>query len=414
MRRLSLSVLVLTATLSGCSKHSTDSTAPPAPPPVPELVAMQPPARSPSVLYDSDIWAQFDRPLNPRTVDTLNVYLTLDGQRVPIKVGYDAATQRVTLTPRVVLELQRTYTVEFSTAVKGADGTPLAPGVFYQFTTNSLRRPAYDFPLAGPPEGPVATLGWGGTQGPSGNILYELYASTDSNAVIARTAPMLARSVFTRFVPSAGWPMGSTIYWALTAENVTTHERLAGSLVSFQTLDAGTPIDSMTIPAHDHGSKGAFGSAQSCNLQSFTTGGAFNGAVHWDVGLLPGDARLQSVSLKLNIWSTDTATVEGSQPAMWMTQNDWLPCTMNSPGPPYNELTGFLAPATTEDSKTAVFSSDRLAALLEAQLRGRGLLYGTQIRASHAVSFHSTTSGDLASRPSAVVRFYRVPAVHLP
>lgn len=414
MRRPSLSVLVLTVSLSGCSKHSTDSTAPPSAPPVPELVAMQPPARSPSAIYDGDIWAQFDRPLDPRTVDTLNVYLKLDGQRTPIAVAYDAATQRVTLAPRVVLQLQRTYTVEFSTAVKGADGTPIASGVFYQFTTNSLRRPVYDFPLAAPPEGPVATLGWGGTQGPTNNLFYELYVSTDSNAVNARTAPMLARNVFTRFVPSVGWPMGSTIYWAVTVENETTHERLAGSLMSFQTLPASMPLDSVTIPARDHGSKSATSSQQSCNNQSFTTGGAFNGALHWDVGQIPADARLQSVSIQLRVWDSDTSTVQGSQPVLWMAQNDWLPCTMNYPGPPYNELTGFLAPATTENSKTAVFSSDRLAGLLEAQMRGRTLLYGTIVKASHAVSFHSTLSGDFPSRPSAVVRFYHVPAVHTP
>ena len=121
MRRLPLSVLAVLATLSGCSKHATDSTAPPSAPPVPELVAMQPPARSPSALYDSDIWAQFDRPLDPRTVTTLNVYLKLDAQRIPITVRYDAATQRVTLTPTAILELQRTYTVEFSSAPLTAD-----------------------------------------------------------------------------------------------------------------------------------------------------------------------------------------------------------------------------------------------------------------------------------------------------
>ena len=414
MRRLSLSILVLIATLSGCSKHSTDSTAPPAAPPVPELVATHPPARSASALYDSDIWAQFDRPLDPRTVDTLNVYLKLDGQRIWIKLAYDSTTNRVTLTPQVVLELQRTYTVEFSTAVKGADGTPLAPGVFYQFTTNSLRRPKYDFPLGTSLEGPVATLGWGGLQGPSGNVLNEVYASTDSSAVIARTAPMLARNVFTRFTPSAAWPLGATIYWAITSENVTTHERLDGSLVAFHTLDASAPLDSITIPAHDHGSKSATSNQQGCNQQNFTTGGAFNGAVHWEVGVIPGNARLQSASVKLNIWSSDTSTVEGSQPALWMAQNDWQACTMNSPGPPYYEISGFLANATPENSKTAVFSSDRLAGLLEAQLRGRGFLYGTIVRASHAVSFHSTSSGDFANRPSAVIRFYRVPAVAKP
>jgi len=415
MRRSSLAVLVLTVALSGCSKHTTDSTAPPPAPPVPELVVMSPPARSPSALYDSDIWAEFDRPLNPRTVDTLNVYLKLDGQRIPITVSYDTTLQRVTLKPRVVLDLQRTYTVEFSTAVKGADGAPLPSGVFYQFTTNSLRRPTYDFPLAPSLEGPVATLGWGGTQGPTNNIVYELYASTDSNAVLARTAPMLARNVFTRFVPSAAWPMGATLYWAVTAVNLTTNERLAGSMVSFQTLDTSTPLDSITIPARDHGGRAPTGfTQQQCGLQSFSTGGSFNGAVHWDVGQLPATARLQSVSVKLNIWSADTSTVEGTQPALWMAQNEWLACSMNAPGPPFAELTGFLADATTEDSKTAVFSSDRLAGLLEAQLRGRGLLYGTLVKASHVVSFHSTLSGDFASRPSAVVRFYRSPAVARP
>ena len=415
MRRLSLPILVLIATLSGCSKHSTDSTAPPAAPPVPELVAMHPPARSPSALYDSDIWAQFDRPLDRRTVDTLNVYLKLDGQRIRVSVGYDSLSQRVTITPRVVLELQRTYTVEFSTAVKGADGTPLAPGVFYQFTTNSLRRPTYDFPLATSLEGPVVTLGWDGSVGAQGNVLNELYASTDSNAVKARTAPMLARNVFTRFVPSVTWPLGATVYWAITAENVTTHERLDGSMVSFHTVDASTPLDSVTIPAHDHGSKGiSAGTPQGCNFQNFTTGGAFNGAVHWEVGQIPAGARLQSVALKLSIWSADTSTVEGAQPALWMAQNEWQACTMNSPGPPFIEQSGFLAPATTVDSRTAVFSSDRLAGLLEALSRGRGFLFGTIIRASHTVNFHSTSSQDFASRPSAVIRFYRVPGVHSP
>ena len=70
--------------------------------------------------------------------------------------------------------------------------------------------------------------------------------------------------------------------------------------------------------------------------------------------------------------------------------------------------------ATTPDSKSAFFSSDKLAGLLEAQMRGRTLLYGTIVRASHAVGFHSTHSPDVGSRPSAVVRFYRVPPAQSP
>jgi hypothetical protein len=413
MRRPSLSILVLVACLSGCSKHATDTTGPP-PPAVPALVATQPPARSPSALYDSDIWAQFDRALDARTVTAQNVYLKLDAQRIPVTVSYDAGTQRVSLKPTIVLELQRTYTVEFSTAVKGTDGTPLESGVFFQFTTNSLRRPVYDFPLRDALEGPVTALCWGGTQGPTNNIFYDLYVSTDSAAVEARTAPMLMHHVFTRFVPEVGWKMGATLYWAVTAENLTTHERLAGTVRSFRTLDASAPLDSVTIGGRDHGAKSATNNTQFCNNQEFRTGSPFNGAVHWDVGLIPANARLQSVTVRLNIFAGDTSTVQGTQPGLWMAQNEWTACLMNSPGPPYTEVTGFLGSATTPDSKSAFFSSDKLAGLLEAQMRGRTLLYGTIVRASHAVGFHSTQSPDVGSRPSAVVRFYRVPPAQSP
>jgi hypothetical protein len=382
---------------------------------VPALVATQPAARSPSVLYDSAIWAQFDRPLDPRTVTTLNVYLKLDGQRLPITVGYDTADRRVTLTPTVILELQRTYTVEFSTAVKGADGTPLPPGVFFQFTTNSLRRPTYDFPVAASlEEGPVTTLCWGGTQGPTNNLVYELYASSDSAAVVARTAPMLTRSVFTRFVPSVAWALGSNVYWAVTVENQTTHERLDGSLRSFRTLDPGTPIDSLTIHGRDHGSKSTSSNAQSCNAQTFSCGLPFNGAVHWDLSSLPANIRLQGVEVRLTEPAGSTTSIPNANPSLWIAQNDWLPCTMNSPGPPFNELTGFLAGAVAETPVVARFSSDRLAGLLEAQYLGRGLLFGTVLRADSQITFESTLSGDFPGRPSAVVHFYRLPQVPRP
>jgi hypothetical protein len=413
MRRLSLIILVLVAALSGCSKHASDTTAPP-PPPVPELVATQPPARSPSAIYDSDIWAQFDRPLDPRTVTTLNVYLKLDAQRIPITVRYDATTQRVVLTPTVVLELQRTYTVEFSTAVKGADGTPLAPGVFFQFTTNSLRRPTYDFPIEASLEGPVTTLCWGGTQGPTNNLFYELYASTDSAAVAARTSPILLRSVFTRFVPSTGWPLGTKVYWAVTSENQTTHERLAGTVRSFRTLDPGTPIDSVVIRARDHGSKSATSTQQFCNQQTFSTGGAFNGAVHWDLSPLPPGVRLHSATVRLITTTASAGAIPAANPTLWITQNDWAPCSIVSPGPPWNELTGYLASAVEENPSTAVFTSERLAGLLEAQYLNRGLLFGTLVKADQFITFQSTLNIDVPSRPSGVIRFYRLPAVPRP
>jgi hypothetical protein len=62
----------------------------------------------------------------------------------------------------------------------------------------------------------------------------------------------------------------------------------------------------------------------------------------------------------------------------------------------------------------ALVSSDRLAGLLEAQYLGRGLLFGTVLRADSQITFESTLSGDFPGRPSAVVHFYRLPQVPRP
>ena len=81
---LPVSILLAAAALFlGCSKKAASPTdggggvsASPA------LIATQPSARASSAPYDGDIWAQFDRPLDSRTVTPQTTYLKLDGQRV--------------------------------------------------------------------------------------------------------------------------------------------------------------------------------------------------------------------------------------------------------------------------------------------------------------------------------------------
>jgi hypothetical protein len=401
-------LILLAATLCGCGRHDSGPAGVSAPPDVPELVATQPPPRATGVLYDSEFWGQFSRPLDGRTVSTTSVFLKLDGQRVPISVSYDGLTRRVVLRPTVTLELQRTYTVEFSTAVHAADGTPIAPNVYFQFTTNSLRRVTYDYPLAGALEGPFVTLGWGGTQGPSGNISYDLYASTDSLEVERRQAPAIAHSVFTRFVPAAAWTMGATVYWSLTSENATTHERLASSVRSFRVLDANTPIDSMEIQTRDHGSSdNRLRISSFCNQVEVPSGPNFNCSFHWEYAGLPLGVHFAGATMKLTTTDVNVGSIPAAQPAVWMAQNEWSPCAVRSPGPPWNELSGFLAQAVAVGDNEADFTSDRLAAFLEAQYRGRTLLYGTLVRTEINTSFQSQTAADLAKRPRIVVRFYR-------
>ncbi|HUK62573.1 MAG TPA: Ig-like domain-containing protein, partial [Dongiaceae bacterium] len=318
MPRLLLAIAILSAVLAGCSKHATETAAPAAQSPAPALLATQPIARSPSATYDGEIWAQFDRPLDPRTVSTLSVFLKLDGQRVPITVSYDGITHRVFLHPTVVLALQRTYTVEFSTSIKGLDGAPLPEDVFFQFTTNSLRRVTYDYPAVNDLEGPVACLGWGGSAGLDGNLFYDVYASADSVAVARRTAPVLQHTVFRRYLGASAWPLGARIYWAVTSENETTHERMPGDVQSFRTLDGSTPLDSVLIKAQDYGSNSIRSSAttQSCNTLLLQSGPSWNAGIHWSYTAIPANVRFAGATLGLTFTDPFAGRFPTSQPAV--------------------------------------------------------------------------------------------------
>ena len=403
-------LIVLVALLAGCGRRTAPQPTVTGPPPAPKLVATQPPARGDFALYDTDIWGQFSRPLDASTVSPTTVFLKLDGQRHPITARYDYLTRRILIHPTVTLELQRTYTVEFSTSVHGADGTPLPPNLYFQFKTNSVRRVSYDFPLAGDLEGPLATLGWGGAQGPSGNILYEVYASTDSLEVERRQSP-LSRSVLTRFVPSVSWPMGRTIYWTVTSENATTHERLPGAVQAFRVLDPGTPIDSVVIVARDHGSSDIRSrTTQDCNRLTMSCGPSFNCSLHWYLAAIPPNVRFASATIRLTATDVFGNVVQFVRPTVWMAQNDWVPCSIVAPGPPFTELSGELAEAVGVGSVGAELTSGRLGAFLEAQYRGRSLLHGTLIRSSQNILFHSSIAEDPAKRPQTVLRFYRLPA----
>ena len=411
MPRTPLLIVVAIALLAGCSKNATEPSEslralPPA------LVATEPAPRSTGVLYDSGIWGQFDRALDPATVNTKSVFLKLDGQRISVNVSYEAATQRVVVSPKVSLELQRTYTVDFTPAVLGADGTPLPEGVFFQFTTNTLRRISYDYPASGELEGPLVTLGWGGTQLPVNHLFYEVYASTDSLQVAQRSSPMLQRSVFTRFLPSTRWPEGAKVYWAITSENLNSHERLSGPVQSFQVLPASVPVESMDMFLRDFGSNDIRNrNTQYCARNIVPSGPGFNAALHWDFTRLPADARVTLASMSLHLPDTEVGRFPSYSPVTaWMSQNDWQACSIVAPGPPYTELSGQLATAVLGSSTRLDFAADRLAAFVEAQARLRTLLPGLLIRSRDNFNVHSPIVADGNLQPRITVHYQRLSA----
>ena len=133
---------------SGCNKQGAAPTEvlPQSVPPM--VVATKPPARFTGVLYDTDIWVQFDRSLEPSSVSALTVFLKQDSRRLSATITYDGLSRRIVVRPNVVLDLQTTYTVEMSPRVRAAGGDSLGATAFFQFTTNTLRRPRYDSPSA--------------------------------------------------------------------------------------------------------------------------------------------------------------------------------------------------------------------------------------------------------------------------
>jgi len=410
MRRIPQLTLIALVLLSGCSSKSTtepggsNSALPPT------LVATQPEAWATGVLYDSDFWGQFDRALDPATVNTKSVFLKLDGQRIPVTVAYEAATKRILVHPSVTLELRRTYTVDFTPAVIASDGTPLPEGVFYQFTTNSLRHPVYDYPVEGALEGPLVTLGWGGTQGPVNELKYEVYASTDSMQVEQRTAPTLLYSVFTRYIPAEPWPAGQRVFWAVTSENLTTGERLPGQVLSFRVLDASIPVESVDIFVRDYGSKQSTSTTQYCNRQTLPVGPVFNAAIHWDYSRVPSNARVVDATMTGYLPDVEAGRFGSVQPVtLWMSQNDWQSCSIVTPGPPYNELSGQLATAIEASPTRFDFTSPRLGAFVEALVRGRTLIQGVVIRSRDNFNFQSPLSLTPSLQPRLTVRFQRLP-----
>ncbi len=407
MRQTRLLVLLLSlAALTSCGQHATEPTPTPTAAPA-SLVATQPPARSTGVLYDTDIWGQFDQPLDPRTVSTQSVFLKLDGQRIACTIGYEAITRRVTLRPTPTLELQRTYTVEFTPSVHTAVGVSLPPSVFFQFTTNSLRRVAYDFPARTTPEGPLVALGWAGSQGPKDNLFYEVYAGVDSLEVERRVAPYLQRSVFTRLLPATAWPRGSRVYWAITSDNLLTHERLDNPVASFEVMGDTAPLDSVVVRLRDHGSNQISPRAlQYCTSASLPSGPNYNAAVHWSLSLIPAGARVVSVSVRLVAQDAYAGGYARQQPTLWLAQNDWTACAVFAPGPPWNELSGFLSGAVPVDQVQVSFSADRLGAYFEAQARQRTFLYGMLLRTQENTFYHSSAS---TFPPTAVIRFITPP-----
>ncbi len=382
--------------LSACSKS-----APPTAPPTgdaPVLVARAPSPRAVGVPYDVEIWAQFDRALDRASVDSTTVFLKQDTRRVACAIQYEPITRRILLRPRAALELQKTYSVLISARIRAQDGAPLGAEIFWQFSTNSLRRLTYSQPPDGSLQGPYAALYWYGNGLVSTLITYEVYASTDSAAVAARSIPYLSRQGFLSVLPRTRWPSGSTVFWSVTAENTLTGERLNGSLARFRVYPADAPVDSMEISFQSYGATSS-SRVQYCSASSLPIGPSYNSCMRWALNGTMPTLRLASARIQMALASGSTSGVQ-----LAYAQADWSPCQMVFPGPPYAEVNGLLATSWNVDGINMSFQSDGLSSFIEAADRFASW-YGLIIRAPGIASVATNITG--YQPPKMIVTYYR-------
>ena len=406
MRRLGVLALAALALLplACASKHS------PTPPAVqlgPLVQEVSPLPRSPRTIYDTEIWARFDRPLVARSIDSTTVFLKIDTRRIPMDVVYEGITRRIRVIPRTLLDLSRTYTVEFSPRIQAQDGTTLGTTYFWQFTTNSLRRIRYDYPPMESLEGPFSSVAWSGNGPPVTAIQYNVYASADSDAVLNRSILPVAHTPFLSFSPRRRWPLGIRVYWAVDAVNAVSGEVLQGPVSHYRVLPEGTPIDSLTFGALDYGGvSNARNAPQQCTSASLVSGPFYNSGVRWRVSGTRDTLRVADASAELWLSASSVNVADASQPALWSAQNTWNACNFIFPGPPYPNTGGGLAFGHPDADPThMVFHSDTLAAFVE-QMARRNTGLGFLLRSLNTVTFVSPS----VKLPVMTVYYYRLPA----
>jgi hypothetical protein len=403
-----LAAALLLALAAGCGTDEKPVTAPPdetAPQGnlPPEIVAVFPAARSTGVFYDTEIWMRFAEPLDPGSVNEGTVFFKLDTVRIPVTLSYDGATRTLRLVPRTLLVLLRTYTVEITREVRTANGQPLSQDGFWQFKTNGLRRLENPTPAVGTRgESPFAFLRWGETESSAGPIVYRVYAGADSAAIAVRSPSPIRSGAEPYLLPPRPWGLGARVYWAVTATNPASGERLDGAVWSFETLPSGTPVDSVVVPVPEWGYYERASTRTICRGEFLYAGGSYNDGIHWS--LRETAAGLKLAGARIRVYGLTNNPVAGA-PGIFPVKVPWASCAYSETTPRV-EFTKLADGVRIGTSTYAMFESDALTAVLEAGAR-YDFVYGFSLRTSLNTGFLSPLYR--SDGPRLTLYYYRIP-----
>jgi hypothetical protein len=335
----------------------------------PKVVTVQPPARSAGYAYDGQIWALFDRPLDPKSIDTTTVFLKKDTQRVACAVSYEPTSRRIVVVPRVSLGLNTTYTVLVTTLVRAKDGTPLPQDYLWQFATSSIRRPVYLSPAPGEIATPVTLLRWSSADAAPGSLVFDVYANTDSNAVAARTTPVLAHTTNSFHLPRGYWPAGQRVFWAVTTTNTATGEKIISPPTGFDVMPDGAPTHLVSCTVVEWGAIQSGRTTQYCNQNYVPVGPGYANAVRFNIdpGLI--GTRVKSASLVMTAASNAYLT---SAVSAWYCGPSWFACSMVYGGAPFIDPSGQLGFTYLAGGSQMILDTPALGAWVEGMLRRSG------------------------------------------
>lgn len=402
--------LVLAALVGlACGRRAAVPTSPPpgGGPPPSFIEAINPPARSSGVFYETEVWVRFAAALDTTTVNDRTVFLKADTRRLPITILWDAATRRLRIIPGERLALRQTYTVELAPTLRAMNGTTLGQNYFWQFTTNSLRRPQSPSPMDGSIlESPFVALRWGGlTEFSAGLSTYEIHAGPDSAQVTDPSDPPLGVLGASPFLPRARWRQDGRNYWAIHARNTVTGERLVGPVWRFDTYPADAPVDTIAAVVQDWDWVDPGNARNRCTEDSLAMGSNFTSTIRWNFSPLDTSVRLAGVAIEMTPRYATVAAITG--PSVWYAGATWPRCDQGVAGPPNtDETNGKLADAVVLAPTRIRFSSDALAAHVEATRRLGGF-FGYLFRSTVRRSFFGPAAGSPTVRAVMWMYVYR-------
>jgi hypothetical protein len=366
----------------GCGSPATAPSPGPEPPgPTPARIeAVYPPPRSTGVIYDTRPWVRFAMALDTTTVDARHVALMADTRRLAIALVWEPSTKTLHIVPLERLELRHTYTIELTPSLRFADGATLGQSFTSQFTTNSLRRVESPLPMDGQGgESPFVALRWGGlTEGGYGQVRYEIHVASDPAQAADPGQPALATVLDPLYLPKTRWRQDGPNYWAIHAIHSTTGERMVGPVWRFDTLPADAPYDSVLAPFMDF-TWVQRTTPNRCTGSLLEMGPDVLCVLRWRLGPPDSTVRLAGAAFEMSA-QAGTPAPGPNGPSVWYATSTWTACDATYPGPPFtDEAEGRLADAFARTPNVIRFSSDALAAHVEATRRLGGL-YGYLFR----------------------------------